>query len=226
MRILKTNRGRLSSSIKMGDQQKNTLGPAASPTVASSIGTESECLHYGANERRAILLEKLGGPHVLRKAVLVFYEKQLQDPILKKFFEGVDIHILQWHQFNLMSIAFSQVPENFNAVHLILSRHQRLFEELGLNEFHFDRVVLHHFRNTLQELQVGEDLIQEAIDVVMPIRTAFVQGAQAAREKRRIQAQRQQLRQLTTAAALAVIGVALLLFTRASARKAACAARK
>lgn len=63
----------------------------------------TELLHSGANERRHVMLEKLGGKDVLQKATDIFYDRQLADPMLAQFFLGSEITILKWHQFNLMS---------------------------------------------------------------------------------------------------------------------------
>ena len=150
-------------------------------------------LQYGANERRAVMLEKLGGRSVLQKAIDVFYTKQMKDMRLLKFFEGVDMEILKWHQFNLMSIAFTAVPANLNVVHMVLFRHERLFDK-GLNEDYYD-IVMEHFKTTLEELQVDPTLVEEALEVVMPLRHIFVQGARDARERKRVKRRNQLMTQ-------------------------------
>ena len=63
----------------------------------------TDLLHSGANERRHKMLDKLGGKEVLQKATDIFYDRQLADPKLARFFQGSEITILKWHQFNLMS---------------------------------------------------------------------------------------------------------------------------
>lgn len=85
-----------------------------------------------------------------------------------------------------MGIAFTAVPENFDVQHLILVRHQKLFDA-GLNETYFD-VVIEHFRDTLTEMKVDEEVIHEALAVIMPLRDIFVQGAQEAKERRQKEA--------------------------------------
>ena len=94
----------------------------------------TEVLNYGAHERKAILLDKLGGRQVLQDALDDFYNRQLDDPRLVSFFRGTDMEILKWHQFNLMGIAFAHVPDNVDLRHLLLVRHKKLFEEQGLSE--------------------------------------------------------------------------------------------
>ncbi len=57
-------------------------------------------LHYGANERKHQMLQKLGGQKVLAEATDIFYNRQIHDERLLKFFHGTDLTILKWHQFN------------------------------------------------------------------------------------------------------------------------------
>jgi truncated hemoglobin YjbI len=147
-------------------------------------------LHSGANERKHIMLTKLGGNDVLQKATDLFYDRQLHDVRLQKFFHGTDLAILKWHQFNLMGIAFTAVPDNFDVEHLILVRHTKLFDD-GLDEKYFDYTV-ELFVATLHDLKVDVEVIEEAKDVIMPLRSYFEEGAQLARERRQV-ASRQRL---------------------------------
>ena len=57
-------------------------------------------LHYGANERKHQMLQKLGGQNVLAEATDKFYNRQVHDERLLRFFHGTDLTILKWHQFN------------------------------------------------------------------------------------------------------------------------------
>jgi hemoglobin len=166
-------------------------------------------LHYGANERRAIMLEKLGGKKVLREAIDKFYEKQINDPRLMCFFYGVNVEIIKWHQFNLMSIAFTEIPENFDLKELLLIRHQRLFDE-GLNETHFD-LVAQHFSDTLREMNVDPKLRDEALEVVMPLRDVFAQGVREAQGRAESATRK---RQVILALAVAFFAVGVVTFVR------------
>jgi len=106
-----------------------------------------------------------------------------------------------------MGIAFTAVPENFNARHLILVRHRALFDA-GLDETYFD-VVMGHFRATLEEMKVDQEVIHEALDVVMPLRTIFVQGAEEARERREKQARRELLARCVVVAVATTLAFAV-----------------
>lgn len=139
-------------------------------------------LHHSALERRRVMLDKLGGESKRREAIDRFYKKQMEDERLLHFFDGTDIEIIKWHQFNLMSIAFTAVPKNFDVESLLLTRHQRLYDQ-GLNESHFD-MVAKHFTDTLEEMNVDPELVKEALEVVMPLRKIFQEGARQAKERK------------------------------------------
>eukprot|EP00977_Amphora_coffeiformis_P005868 scaffold1230_cov166-Amphora_coffeaeformis.AAC.11 len=89
-----------------------------------------------------------------------------------------------------MSIAFHDIPENFDIRDLILRRHPKLFRA-GLNGKTYDRV-LEHFCGTLRDLKVPEETIADALSIVQPYREIFEEGATlAAKEKRSEQRTRQ-----------------------------------
>jgi hemoglobin len=161
-------------------------------------------LHYGANERKHVMLEKLGGKKILAEATDEFYNRQINDERLQKFFHGIELAILKWHQFNLMSIAFTEVPDNFDVKHLILVRHKHLFDK-GLDETYYD-CVMEHFSGTLEDLNVAPDLIEEACKVVFPLRAVFEQGAVEAKERKK--GQRRQ--DILTKSTIVLVGILTL----------------
>ena len=74
----------------------------------------TDLLHYGANERKHHMLHKLGGEKVLSEATSKFYDRQVNDERLLKFFHGTDLSILKWHQYNRKSMECSlgkRVPD-------------------------------------------------------------------------------------------------------------------
>ncbi|GAX15632.1 hypothetical protein FisN_3Hh104 [Fistulifera solaris] len=138
----------------------------------------AEVLHSSQSSRKDELLAKLGGKQVLNAAVDRFYDRLLQDPELQRFFHGNNISVLKWHQFNFMSIAFTTMPKDLDVEHLVLNKHAKLFE-MGLNESHFD-LMMKHLRSTFEELDIDKALIQEAVQVLTPMRSLFEQGGKAA----------------------------------------------
>jgi len=168
------------------------------------MSASTDILHFGANRRKTIMLSKLGGKEVLAKAVETFYDRQVQDERLNIFFRNADLSILKWHYLNLMSIAFTHVPQDFDVERLVLNRHTRLFDE-GLNAGHFD-IVMQHFRGTLEDMKVDSELIQEAMDVILPVRYCFEKGAEQAQLRRRAETRRTHC---VTAVILGTLAVAL-----------------
>ena len=154
------------------------------------------------------MLEKLGGKEVLYEATNIFYDRQIHDERLLKFFKGADLSILKWHQFNLMGIAFTAVPENFDVRHLVLNRHRRLFDD-GLDASYFD-VVMEHFKGTLDDMKVDSALVDEALQVISPLRKVFEQGAAEAQELRQAKARVRLTNQVGFAVAVAAVaGIAI-----------------
>jgi len=133
--------------------------------------------------KKATLKERLGGEDALRAAVDLFYERLVADERLKPFFVSVNIKLLKWHQYNFMSIAFTEVPEDMDIPALIFAKHERLFQ-MGMNETHFD-IVAGHFIETLKALGVAQPLIDEAVGVIAPLRPVFVEGAKEAQRKKK-----------------------------------------
>ena len=105
----------------------------------------------------------------------------------------------------VMGIAFTAVPENFDVHHLILKRHQKLFDD-GLNESYFD-LVMTHFTDTLKEMKVDPSVIDAAVEVIMPLRDVFVQGALEANERR----QHRQREEILAKVAASTIAAGLLM---------------
>lgn len=73
-----------------------------------------------------------------------------------------------------MSIAFTQVPDNFDLKRLILTKHAGLFDT-GLTAHHYD-IVCQHFEASLKNLQIDPIAIEQAKSVVLPLREIFAQG--------------------------------------------------
>jgi hemoglobin len=161
-------------------------------------------LHSGNTIGREALLKKIGGKQVLHKAVDNFYQRLVTDPQIAVYFEGANLQVLKWHQFNLMSIAFNNVPKDFDVHSLILDKHTQLFAN-GLDENTYD-LVLQHFEATLLDLNVPRDAVQEAVAVVTPLRASFARGASLAQKSRRRQESLQQSRHVL----FLVVGVGLV----------------
>ena len=117
------------------------------------------------------LLGRLGGEDALEAVVEKFYDRVVQDDDLKEFFEKTDMPVLMAHQKRFMTVAFTEIPDDFDVKGYIIERHYRLFDK-GLNEYHFDRVIK-HLAETLASFGVSAELIAETKTYLDPFREVF-----------------------------------------------------
>jgi hemoglobin len=126
------------------------------------------------NQRKKLdetLLKRLGGVTVLAAAIDEFYFRLLADDSLTIFFQNVDLSWLKNHQKNFLMSALSGSVDVESAIKHIRRAHSRLFDK-GLNEKHFDMVAT-HLVQTLKDMGVEQNLVNEVVAVVGPLRPAF-----------------------------------------------------
>ena len=130
------------------------------------------------NERNhATLLNRLGGEAAVKSVVDEFYDRLLEDESIAFFFEGIEMPLLKLHQYEFFTIAFTGFPEGIDVGEILIEAHRTLFQVLGLNEEHFD-IIAGHLVATLANHSVPQELIDEIVGVVAPLRAAFELGAQ------------------------------------------------
>lgn len=108
------------------------------------------------------LYERLGGDVALQAAVASFYEKVMADPSVAPFFEGVSMEGQIKKMIGFMRMAMGG-PHDYSGKDL-RTAHARLVQQ-GMGSTHFDAIV-DHFEATLVELEVPEELIAEALELV------------------------------------------------------------
>jgi hemoglobin len=108
------------------------------------------------------LYQRVGGEAAIMAAATLFYDKVLADPDLAPFFAGLDMEQQVSKQVAFLSWAFGG-PERY-AFRPLGQAHARL-RAIGLTDAHFDRVAA-HLADTLRELNIAEDLIEEALRIV------------------------------------------------------------
>ena len=86
-------------------------------------------------------------------------------------FENADLEALKAHQFNFLRFAFSKQRHEYSGRD-IFQAHKDLILHKNLGVFHFD-CVAQNLVGTLREMEVPEDLIAEATDIVTPLRVLF-----------------------------------------------------
>jgi hemoglobin len=108
------------------------------------------------------LYQRVGGESAIMAAASLLYDKVLADPQLAPFFASLDMEQQVSKQVAFLSWAFGG-PERY-AFRPLGEAHARL-RTMGLNDSHFDRVAA-HLADTLQELGIAQDLIDEALRIV------------------------------------------------------------
>jgi hemoglobin len=117
--------------------------------------------HKQPAQAKRSLYDRLGGAAAMDAAVDVFYRRVLADAYIKRFFEGVDMARQAAKQKAFLTMVLGG-PNNYTGKDM-REGHRHLVKK-GLDDSHFDHV-LAHLRSTLAELGVGEDGIQEVIDL-------------------------------------------------------------
>ena len=108
------------------------------------------------------LYEQLGGEAAVDAAVDNFYRKVLSDTRISKFFESVDMNQQAAKLKAFMTMAFGG-PNHYAGKDLREGHAQMV--KAGLNDTHFDAVT-EHLVNTLKELNVADNLIEQVTDIV------------------------------------------------------------
>ena len=108
------------------------------------------------------LFDRIGGKAAVDKAVVIFYEKILDDDRIKHFFDDVDMKVQVEKQKSFLTYAFGG-PVNYSGKDL-RNAHSRLVAQ-GLNDTHFEAVA-GHLNDTLVELEVPHSLVKEVMQLV------------------------------------------------------------
>jgi truncated hemoglobin YjbI len=103
------------------------------------------------------------------------YERLVGDVSMAPFFENISMVHLKYHQVQFMKISFTEIPHDLDVPKHLDERHRKLFEQ-GLDETHFDTVA-QHFVGACHHLGVGQELVDEAVAIILPLRAVFEQGA-------------------------------------------------
>ncbi len=118
------------------------------------------------------LFDRVGGDAALEAAVDLFYKKILADDSVRDFFEGVDMDAQRAKQRSFIKFALGAAPEYTGKS--LAEAHASLVDK-GLNDAHFDAVA-GHLQDTLKELEVSADLVEEVISIVAGTREDVLTG--------------------------------------------------
>lgn len=114
------------------------------------------------------LYESLGAEVGIRKVVDEFYDRLIADPELSGYFSTTDMPTLRRHQVAMLSAATGG-PNQYTGRDMAAAH-----AGLNINDEHFDRVV-GHLADTLADLAVDRDLIEQVNAVLSPLRPDVVE---------------------------------------------------
>ena len=107
------------------------------------------------------LYEQIGGEAAVDAAVDLFYRHVLSDDRIAHFFDGVDMERQAQKQKAFLTMAFGG-PHSYTGKDM-RDGHAHLVKQ-GLNDGHFDAVA-ENLAKTLQELGVGQELIDQVLAI-------------------------------------------------------------
>lgn len=113
-------------------------------------------------KKQASLYDKLGGEAAIDGVVSILYRKIIEDDQLNGYFEGICVHYQQYKQKVFLTMVLGG-PTQFSGKDL-RKAHERLVNEQGLTDLHFDRVV-GHLRAALEEVNASEEDIDGVIAI-------------------------------------------------------------
>ncbi len=128
-----------------------------------------------AEDTAGSLYERIGGQKAVDAAVDIFFDKVLADDRVKQFFVDVDTERLRNKEKSFWTFAFG--GESQYTGKTLREAHQPLLDK-GLNEGHF-RAVMENFEGALRELNVPENLIEEASIITLSTREEVLGRGQA-----------------------------------------------
>ncbi|GLI65726.1 hypothetical protein VaNZ11_009322 [Volvox africanus] len=148
-----------------GEQGKGSFSSTNRPVASTNTSSTHRPM-----TARATLHAKLGGAAAVAATVDIFYKKIMGDPDLLPFFQGVDMVTLIAKQNRFLAYAFG-ATSHYHGKDIVMG-HAHLIINRGLKMSHFDKVA-GHFVDSLKEMGVAQELIDEAAGVLIGVRPLF-----------------------------------------------------
>ncbi|MGZ8142870.1 MAG: globin domain-containing protein [Methylosarcina sp.] len=109
------------------------------------------------------LYDRIGGDKAMEICTDLFYRKVLQDKLVGRFFQDVDMEKQRLKQKSFLTMAFGG-PYQYTGTDLRES-HKHLVEKYGLSDAHFNRVC-EIFKETATEMNIPPDQIEEMMKIL------------------------------------------------------------
>ena len=119
-----------------------------------------------------VLFDRVGGDAAVDAMVDIFYKKILTDDSVRDFFDDVDMDAQREKQKSFIKFALGGSTEYSGGS--LAEAHAPLVGK-GLSDTHFDTVAI-HLQETLREIDVPNDLVEEVMSVVSSTREDVLTG--------------------------------------------------
>jgi hypothetical protein len=123
------------------------------------------------------LVAKVGSIIKVRQSIDELTDRLVADPMFQSLLGGVSFGLIKMHSIKLFNIALSEYSYKMDVSDYMVKSHMRLFAEHGLSAVHFDRL-LEHFVKVITNAGWPAELIDEAVNNIVPLRDAFDEGHQ------------------------------------------------
>jgi truncated hemoglobin YjbI len=117
------------------------------------------------------LYDRVGGDKAMEVCVDLFYQKVLDDNLVKHFFQDTDMAGQRLKQKSFLAMAFGG-PYQYSNLDL-RATHKPLIEKYGLSDKHFNRII-EIFKETLTELNISANELQGMLEVLESTRDAIL----------------------------------------------------
>ena len=109
------------------------------------------------------VFEKIGGAGAVDAAVDIFYRKVLADDRISEFFDTVDMEAQHAKQKAFLTMVFGG-PNEYTGKDM-----REAHKHMNLTEVHFNAVA-ENLVATLKELNVGEDEVNEIVNIALSVK--------------------------------------------------------
>jgi len=117
------------------------------------------------------LYDRVGGDKAMEVCVDLFYEKVLNDDLVRHFFQDTDMVSQRLKQKSFLSMAFGG-PYHYSDLDL-RAGHKPFIEKYGLSDVHFNRI-MEIFKETLTELNISANELQGMMEILESTRDAVL----------------------------------------------------
>lgn len=121
------------------------------------------------------LFERIGGMPAMNAAVDIFYKKVIADPLVGHFFQGIDMTRQSGKLKAFLAYAFG-APMKYSGQSM-----RQAHAHMHLTEDHFNAVA-GHLVTTLQDLNVGQPLIDEVVAIALSVKDDVLNAPSPVRE--------------------------------------------